>query len=320
MQMILPGAGVQAWEPAERRCRTGVRRAAGTLAVAVAVGLAAGSARPADAPGPNWEVNPDLPAAEDSRGAPEDEPEPVQPEPGWEGALGLIVRHGSAYPGSARMETKLNPGGFLRWGRYTVTGAGGFTTRRNVDVERGIGAELLRRDGLRVRLSLRYDGGRSDGSSPELVGLGEIRSTVRSRLAVRWEPTPGWVYTGAAGWDLLDRVGGYTLDASVSREWTFGHGRRLGMAVGVNGASDRYMQVWHGITPEQSGRSGYPVYRAGAGLHEAYASVSYRHEFGHDWSSFVAAQANRLLGPAAGSPLTRRAGTQGVSAGLARRF
>ncbi len=244
----------------------------------------------------------------------------MAPEPGWEGAFGLIVRHGAAYPGSARVDTKLNPGGFLRWGRYTLTGAGGFTTRRNLDVERGIGAELLRRDGLRVRLSLRYDGGRSDGSSPELVGLGEIRSTVRSRLAVRWEPTPGWVYTGAAGWDLLDRVGGYTLDASVSREWTFGHGRRLGMAVGVNGASDRYMQAWHGITPEQSGRSGYPVYRAGAGLHQAYSSVFYRHEFGHEWSSFVAAQANRLLGPAAGSPLTRRAGTQGVSAGLARRF
>jgi hypothetical protein len=130
----------------------------------------------------------------------------VAPEPGWEGAFGLIVRHGAAYPGSARVDTKLNPGGFLRWGRYTLTGAGGFTTRRNLDVERGIGAELLRRDGLRVRLSLRYDEGRSDGSSPELVGLGEIRSTVRSRLAVRWEPTPGWVYTGAAGWDLLDRM------------------------------------------------------------------------------------------------------------------
>lgn len=244
----------------------------------------------------------------------------VPPEPGWEGAFGLILRHGAAYPGSARMETKLNPGGFIRWGRYTVTGAGGFTTRRNVDVERGIGAELLRRDGLRVRLSLRYDGGRSEGDSPELAGLGGIGATVRSRLSVRWEPRPGWVYTGAGTWDLLDRVGGFTLDANVSREWSFGHGRRLSLAVGVNGADHRYMQAWHGVTPQQALRSGYPVFRADAGWHEAYASLVYRHEFGHDWSSFVQVQAHRLLGPAAASPLTRQPGTQGVSAGLARRF
>ena len=245
---------------------------------------------------------------------------PAPVEPSWEAAIGLIVRHGAAYPGSGRTVTKANPGGFLRWGRFTVTGAGGFTTRRNLDVERGFGAELLRRDDLRVRLTLRYDGGRTEDASPELAGLGEIRPTLRSRLSVRWEPAPGWVLTGATGWDLLERVGGYTLDANVSRQWTFGHGRRLGLAVGVNGAGDRYMQAWHGITPEQSQRSGYPVYRAAEGLREAYASVGYRHEFGDDWSAFVEAHAHRLLGSAAGSPLTRRTGTQGVSAGLARRF
>ncbi|MFM7533891.1 MAG: MipA/OmpV family protein [Rubrivivax sp.] len=245
---------------------------------------------------------------------------PLPPDPGWEGAIGLIVHHGPAYPGSARMEAKVNPGGFLRWGRFTVTGAGGFTTRRNLEVERGIGAELLRRDGLRVRLSLRVDGGRAESASPELAGLGEIKATLRSRLSLRWEPLAGWVFHGAASHDLLDRVGGYLLDASVSREWSFGHGRRLGLSAGVNGAGDRYMQAWHGITPEQSLRSGYPVYRAGEGLREAYASATYRHEFGSDWSAFAQAHANRLLGPAAASPLTRRAGTQGVSAGLAWRF
>lgn len=306
-----------AFDVAGLRARPGSRWVLRTLAIAVVCALAATSARSAK------DDKASVSAGQVVREGGSDHADglrPVAPDPGWEGALGLIVRHGAAYPGSARMESKVNPGGFLRWGRYTVTGAGGFTTRRNVDIERGIGAELLRRDGLRVRLSLRYDGGRSERDSPELAGLGDIRATVRSRLSVRWEPTPGWVLTGAAGADLLDRVGGYTLDANVSREWTFGHGRRLGLAVGVNGAGDRYMQAWHGVTPEQSLRSGYPLYRATGGLREAYATAVYRHEFGDDWSSFVEAHAHRLLGPAAGSPLTLRTRTQGVSAGLVRRF
>ena len=68
-------------------------------------------------------------------GAPADEPHDTAagpPEPVWEGAIGLIVRQGAAYPGSALRHTGIRPGGFLRWGPYTVTGAGGFTTRRNM--------------------------------------------------------------------------------------------------------------------------------------------------------------------------------------------
>ncbi len=256
-------------------------------------------------------------------GAPADEPHDTAagpPEPVWEGAIGLIVRQGAAYPGSALRHTGIRPGGFLRWGPYTVTGAGGFTTRRNIDLDRGFGAELLRTDALRLRLNLRQDGGRAQDRSPELAGMGDIRSTLRARFSLRWEPEPGWVLTGASSLDLLGRVGGYGLDAGVSRQWDFGHGRRLVLSAGLTGAGGGYMQTWHGVTPEQAARSGYPVYRAADGLRGAYGAASYRHEFGREWSSYVEASASRLVGPAARSPLTRRAGTQGLGAGLAWRF
>ncbi len=245
---------------------------------------------------------------------------PDPPEPAWEGAFGLIVQQGAAYPGSARRQTGVRPGGFLRWGRYTVTGAGGFTTRRQIDIERGFGAELLSTDGLRVRLHLRSDGGRDQDQSPELAGLGDIPASARARLSLRWEPAPGWVLTGASSLDVLGRVGGYGLDAGVSRQWGFGHGRRLVLSAGLSAAAGGTMQAWHGVTPEQAARSGYPVYRARDGLRSVHGSATYRHEFGHEWSSFVEARASRLVGPAAGSPLTRRAGTQGLGAGLAWRF
>jgi outer membrane protein len=261
-----------------------------------------------------------IPAAARAVGLLEDEARPGTAEPAWEGAIGLVVHHGAAYLGSARRDTGAHPGGFLRWGRYTITGAGGFTTRRNVDIERGFGAELLRTDGLRVRLHLRHDGGRSQEQSPELAGMGDIRPTVRARLSLRWEPMPGWVLSGAGTADLLGRVGGYGLDAGVSRQWEFGHGRRLAVSAGLGGAGGGYMQAWHGVTPQQSARSGYPVYRAEDGLRSVHASASYRHEFGREWSSFIETSASRVVGPAARSPLTRRAGSQGLAAGLAWRF
>jgi hypothetical protein len=50
-------------------------------------------------------------------------------DPQWEGAVGLVAHRGASFPGSSDFGTSLRPGGFIRWGRYTLTGAGGFTTR-----------------------------------------------------------------------------------------------------------------------------------------------------------------------------------------------
>jgi outer membrane scaffolding protein for murein synthesis (MipA/OmpV family) len=235
--------------------------------------------------------------------------------------VGLVVRHGPAYLGSARWQTRVTPGGFLRWGRFTVTGAGGFTTRRNQDLERGLGAELLRRDGLRLQLNLRYDGGRSEADSPELAGLGSIDATVRARLVLRWEPQPGWAVGAAASTDVLGRTGGSTWDATISRRWDLteqGHSVALGLA--VSGADRRAMQAWHGVSAEQAARSGYPGFDARAGLRVVQASATYRHEFGRAWGAFIEAGMSHLLEDAARSPLTRRARAPAVGAGLAWRF
>lgn len=248
-------------------------------------------------------------------------PEWLPPESGAEGAVGLVVRHSTAYLGSARWRTRLSPGGFLRWGPFTVTGAGGFTTRRNQDVERGLGAELMRRDGMRLQLNLRYDGGRSEADSPELAGLGDIDATVRARLVLRWEPQPGWTLGAAASTDLLGRAGGSTWDATISRRWDLteqGHSVALGLA--LSGADGQAMRAWHGVSAEQAVRSGYPIFDARAGLRVIQASGTYRHEFGPAWGAFVEAGVSRLLGDAARSPLTRRASAPTVAAGLAWRF
>lgn len=239
-----------------------------------------------------------------------------------EGAIGLLVNYKPTFPGSSTYETKPVPAGFLRWGRITVTGAGGFTTKRKDEVERGLGAELVRREHLRLSLNLRYDNGRAEGDSPELAGMGDIKRTVRAKLQLRWMIDDQWQFTSGVSVDTLNRVGGYLVDATLARQWPVAPGTTWHLGVGVTAASDRYLQAWHGVTPEQAARTGYPVYTVPEGLKLRDASVSgvLRKEFTPRWAGFTGFTYSRVLGPAADSPLTKKAGVGTLSSGLVWRF
>jgi hypothetical protein len=104
----------------------------------------------------------------------------------WEGAIGLSAQYRPEYAGAQRRIVKLTPVFFLRYGRFTITNAGGFVTRRADDVVRGLGVDLLERDRWSVKLSLRVDRGRGEGSSADL------RAWVTSAAPC----APGWWPTG----------------------------------------------------------------------------------------------------------------------------
>lgn len=245
---------------------------------------------------------------------------PTPEQPKFEGAIGLIVGYRPAFSGSSDFKIKPELAGFLRYGRWTITGAGGFTTQRRDEVERGLDAELVRRDAVRVNLSLRVDGGRKEGTSDQLRGMGDIRPTVRGRLGVRWTFAPQWEAAASSSFDVLNRVGGYIVTAGVARSFVIDQRQRFTVGVGVSGAGDRYMQAWYGVTPEQSAASGYPVYRAKEGLRDVGVSATWRIEIDPKWAAFAGGGIGHLLGPAADSPLTTQRTGWGLNAGIARRF
>ncbi len=245
---------------------------------------------------------------------------PAKAVPKLEGAVGLVLAHKPAFSGSSDRQLKPQLAGFVRYGRFTLTGAGGFTTRRQDDVERGLDAELLRRESVRINLSLRYDPGRRENESDQLAGMGNIEHTVRSRLSLRWEPGPYWSLSLASGLDLLGNGGGYTVEAGVSRTFVIDAQHRVILGASLTGAGDRYLQSWYGVTAEQSARSGYLVYKPSEGLRDVHTSATWRIEVNPQWSGFASLGATRLLGPAADSPLTRQRNGWSMSAGIARRF
>ncbi len=245
---------------------------------------------------------------------------PPETAPRWEGAIGINLSNRPEYEGSDHRVSKATPAVFLRYGRFTLTNASGFVTRRADDVVRGLGVDMVQKGAVRVNLALRFDAGRSEGTSDALAGLGDIEPTVRARLTATWRGDGGLRAGAAWSVDALGRGGGNVGDVSLGWETRLGTHTTATVGTALSAAGDRYMQTYYGISAAQAARTGYPVYEPRAGLRDLSLSVGTRTEIGDDWVLLGGAAATRLLGPAARSPLTRQRGGWGLNLGLARRF
>lgn len=245
---------------------------------------------------------------------------PQQPRPAFEGAIGLQLNNGPEFTGSDLRKTSLVPGLYLRWGRISVATAGNFRTRHDDEVVRGLGAELLQRDHLRVQLGLRYDPGRATSVSSALAGLDPVRSTVRARLSVVWQPQPRWRLAWSWNNDVLARKGGGIVDVSVAHEWRLSERTRWSLGGAASWADERYMLARFGISPEAAARTGRPAYDPGAGWRDVALTTQLITDIDRRWSVWASGSLSRLVGPAKESPLTALDTQAAVGAGFAWRF
>ncbi len=246
----------------------------------------------------------------------------AKPEPSasWEGAIGLLVAHRPAFSGADAAVTKLTPGFFLRRGRFSITNASGFVTRRADDVSRGIGIELFDSKRIKASVGLRWDNGRRESSSDDLRGMGDISRTARARFSLSMDLGGPFRLGAGLNSDIFGRGGGYIADVSLGWSHRLTPATVISANVGLSLAGDRFMQTWYGVTPEQSARSGRPAYEAAAGLRDVSTGLGFRTELSRDWLMIGGIGANRLLGPAARSPLVTSPTGWGVNGGLAWRF
>lgn len=295
-----------------------VRRHGLALATLAALALVPGAAHAQQVPAPE-------PAASTAEAVRAEVPLPRSRMPlpvdsRWEGAIGLVVNHSPTYQGSAKDKNTLVPGIFLRYGRFTVTNASGFVSRRSDDIERGVTAELLRRDNLRIKLSARFDGGRDAGDDPALQGLPDVRVTLRARLSVQRLLAEGWQLNGALSPDVLGRGGGMLAEGSFGRQWWLRPGLRASADLGLAWADSQYMRTNFGITPTQSAITGLRAFAPGGSLRNVSIGAGLNTDFGPRWIGYLNVGASHLLGEARDSPLTRRNNSLNVNAGLAWRF
>lgn len=240
--------------------------------------------------------------------------------PHFEGAVGLVADYGPEYGGSAKSGWGFRPAGFVRYGRISVSGSGGFTTRNNDDVERGVAAELLKKKEWRVSLSGRWTTGRQASDSHALAGMGDIQATLLARLRTTWDPPGPWHYTLAVNADTLGHGSGWLADLDASRQWVLAPTTRLQFGASVSFGSETYMQSWYGVTPEQALRSGYAVYTPGNGLRDVRTGLTLHHELGPRWDSFIGVHASWQIGAAARSPIVEQRLGWSLGSGLVWRF
>ena len=243
------------------------------------------------------------------------------PRPPFEGAMGLQLNNSPQYQGSDLRKTRLIPGLYLRWGRFSLATSGNFVTRQDDEVVRGVGAELVQRPDLRVSLGLRYDPGRKTSASTDLSQLDEVRRTVRGRLSAVWQPAREWRL--GAGWsnDLLGRGGGALVDFGVAREFRLAPRTEWSLGANVSWGDERYMQGRFGISPQAAARSGKAAYVPGGGWRDASLSTQWRHEIDKRWTTWAGASVSRLIGPGVlDSPLTVQPTQTTLGAGFAWRF
>jgi outer membrane scaffolding protein for murein synthesis (MipA/OmpV family) len=247
--------------------------------------------------------------------------EPTRAPRRWGVAVGVVGTAGPEFVGASRIGFNLQPGLALRWGRVSLASRSAFAVRGEGGVPQGgLRLELVRSERWRSSLGLRWDSGRDEDSATELEGLGDVRGTLRARLALGYRFDGGWRAGTSVTIDLLGRGGGWVGELSGGRDLRLSERTSAGASLSLGYGGRRWQQAYYGITPEQSARTAYPVYTPGAGLRDLGLGLSARTELGAGWALFYGASVSRLVGPAAASPLVRERTGWGLSAGVVKRW
>lgn len=250
--------------------------------------------------------------------------EPAAPRPAArpevEGAVALMVTYGPEFQGASARAVSLTPGLFIRYGRFSISSISGFVTTKDSDVVRGLAADLLNTEQLRVNFGLRIDRGRDSSDSAALSGIEDARTTLRGRLLVSRALGDGWSASIRTSGDLLGRGGGWLFDTSIGKSFHIAPGAAWSWGATISAASQRYMQTYFGVTEAGAAATGYPVYTPSAGLRDASLGVDLRGDISERWVGYVGGSVSRLLGPAQDSPLNTRDTGWTIRLGLAWRF
>jgi MipA family protein len=239
----------------------------------------------------------------------------------WDVSVGAVASFAPEYAGAGSSSVRVLPGFGLRWGRVSFASRSAFAARSGEGSARGgLRIELAQGARWRTSLGLRQDSGRSEGDSEALRGLGDVRSTLRLRVAATWRFDEGWRAGAAVAVDALGRDGGTLFDLSAGRDLRLTDRTTAGIGVATTLGDRRYLQTRYGINAQQAVRSGYPVYEPGAGSLDVSLSAGARTTFTPQWALFYGASVSRLLDPAAASPLVQRRTSVGFNCGLVYRF
>ncbi|WP_216842386.1 MipA/OmpV family protein [Acidovorax sp. SRB_14] len=311
------------------------RRAAG-VAACLAAGLGGwlsaqaqaqggAEAAPGQGPGPVLAIAPAADLPPELRAVPDPGPDPVVPEGATNRlnyVLGAAVGLGPAYTGSDERKTALRPVLALEYGRFRLSSSrGGSLMGYGIESrEAGASVALAQRERFSLTASLRIDGGRSSSDATRLTGLPDVRTTLRGRLGMGYALSERWSLGAGLSQDLLGRSGGAQGNVGLRYVLPITAQTQLGMGVGAAFADGTYMRGRFGVPASAAGTtSPLPFFDPGGGLYGVDAGMDLMVALNRHWVAFGGVGVSQLRGDARRSPLTVRATSYNVSAGVAYR-
>lgn len=233
------------------------------------------------------------------------------PDSGLHYELGLGVTARPAYEGSDEDKIRALPliGVSLRneYGRFAL-GAQGlawtFINRREWDMGIAFG----------------YDKGRKESASADLAGLGDVNGA--SKLGLFGMLRQGPLNLRLAADTALNHgnAGNTVLNLNLGLNLPLSEQLMLTPSLGTSWASAGYMHDYFGVDSAQAARSGLSQYQADAGFKDVSLGLNAGYRLDQNWHMLASYRAQRLLGDAADSPITRRQNSQSLMLGLGYRW
>lgn len=173
-----------------------------------------------------------------------------------------------------------------------------------------------------------YWGGRKESADKEhddaLRGLGNLSSNAVGKLGMAYQ------YKAiSVGLNLARDIGGDRDGTTITLKGGYkiykGQDFKVNAEISTTWADDNYMGSLFGITPEQARNSPkhYSGHDAQSGIKDVKISVNASYDFTSSIGLFALAEAGRLLGDAADSPIVKDQGSENqfkTGLGLAYRF
>lgn len=223
--------------------------------------------------------------------------------PTFQAVVGVATSLEPLYDGAGRYQVQPGPVVDLRYKNLAFASVG-----------EGLGVNVFTGKHYRIGVALTYDLGRRVADDRDhLQGLGNIEPAAEAKLFAEYVISKSFPLVlrvdarrqlgGADGW--IGDAGAYLPlpGSSETFQWFAGPT--------VTVADATYMQNYFGVGQAQSFRSGYPRYKAHAGIKSYGFGVTAIYFFTKHWFATADAAVAQLVGSAANSPITQ-ASTEGT--------
>jgi outer membrane scaffolding protein for murein synthesis (MipA/OmpV family) len=177
----------------------------------------------------------------------------------------------------------------------------------------GIKFEFMSGD-LEIAPAINYRLRRDEDSSELLRGMGDVEDTLTLGGSITYRMDSLSLKAKAA--HGLSGDNGLVVDLSAGYHNSFNPNLHWNVIASTSVANGDYNQAFFGVTPEQSARSGYPVYTPESGFKDVGLGASVDYFFSQKISLDIFASYKHLMGEAADSPIVQKGSPEQFSTGL----